>query len=305
MLPVTMRQFQVFESVARHLNHSRAAEELYLSQPAVSMQIKQVEEIIGMPLFEQAGKKLFLTEAGREMLHYSRTVLEQLQEMELVFSEMKGLERGHLNIAVVSTANYFMPQLLAKFIQSNAGIQVSLLVGNRDAVLQQITENRADFAIMGLPPEGADILAISFMQNPLVVIATPTHPLADGAGIKPRQLAQETFLFRERGSGTRSVAERYFASHRIPLPNNMEMDTNEAIKLSVQAGMGLGIISQHSIGLELETNRLRVLNVDGFPIVRNWHIVHRRNKRLSVAAQAFEQFLLTEAANLTPLASVV
>ncbi|MBI5919453.1 MAG: LysR family transcriptional regulator [Nitrosomonadales bacterium] len=304
MLPITLRQLQVFESVARHLSHSRAATELYLSQPAISMQIKQVEEIIGLPMFEQVGKKLFLTEAGREMLHYSRTVLQQIEEMESVFSEMKGLERGHLGISVVSTANYFMPQLLAKFIQLHPSISVSLNVGNRDAVLKQLSENISDLAIMGQPPAGTDILAESFMQNPLVVIAAPTHQLAAVANIKARQLAQETFLLRELGSGTRSVAERYFASHRIPLPASMAMDTNEAIKQSVQAGMGLGIISQHGIELELETRRLCILNVEGFPIVRDWYVVHRKNKRLSTAAQALKQFLLTEAERLAAPSSV-
>src|SRR5271169_515527 len=175
MLPITLRQLQVFESVARHLSHSRAAAELYLSQPAVSMQIKQAEETIGLHLFEQVGKKLFLTEAGRELLHYSRGIMQQIQEMESVFGEMKGMSRGRLNIAGVSSANYFMPQLLAKFFQQHPGIQVSLHVANRDAVIKQLDENRADLAIMGQPPEGAEMLAESFLQNPLVVIASPGH----------------------------------------------------------------------------------------------------------------------------------
>lgn len=295
MLPISLRQLQVFESVARHLSHSRAAAELYLSQPAVSMQIKQAESIIGLPLFEQVGKKLFLTEAGRELLHYSRSILQLVNEMESVFSEMKGLEHGHLNIAVVSTANYFMPQLLAKFIQAHPKIQVSLSVANRDAVIKQLTENIADLAIMGQPPEGTDMLAEAFMQNPLVVIAAPAHPLAHTKNILPKQLANETFLLREQGSGTRGVVERYFTSHRLPLPRHMEMDTNEAVKQSVQAGMGIGIISRHGIDMELETKRLVVLDVDHFPIVRHWHIVRRKNKRLSGTAQAFESFLLNEA----------
>jgi len=298
MLPLTLRQLQVFESVARHLSHSRAAAELYLSQPAVSMQIKQAEETIGLPLFEQVDKKLFLTEAGRELLHYSRGILQQMQEMEGVFSEMKGLARGRLNIAGVSSANYFMPQLLAKFFQQHPGIQVSLHVANRDAVIKQLDENRADLAIMGQPPEGAEMLAESFLQNPLVVIASPEHPLARMHHIKPGQLAQETFLLREPGSGTRDVVERFFASYRIRPPSSMEMDTNEAIKQSVQAGMGLGIISRHGIELELETGRLAILDAEHFPIVRHWYIVHRKNKRLSGAAQAFKQFLLNEAEKL-------
>jgi DNA-binding transcriptional LysR family regulator len=232
------------------------------------------------------------------MLHYSRSVLQLMQEMESVFGEMKGMERGHLNISVVSSANYFMPQLLARFIQTHPRIQVSLAVANRDAVIKQVTENTADFAIMGQPPEGTDILAEPFMQNPLVVIATPTHPLVRAKKIQPRQLASETFLLREQGSGTRGVVERFFASHHLVLPAHMEMDTNEAIKQSVQAGIGIGIISRHGIELELETKRLAVLDVANFPIVRHWHIVYRKDKRLSIAAQEFERFLLKESQSM-------
>jgi DNA-binding transcriptional LysR family regulator len=298
MLPLSLRQLQVFESVARHLSHSRAAAELFLSQPAVSMQIKQAEQTIGLPLFEQAGKKLFLTEAGREMLRYARSMLQLMQEMETVFDEMKGLERGHLNISVVSTANYFMPQLLAKFIGAHPKIKVSLSVANRDAVIKQLAENIADLAIMGQPPEGTDMVAEPFMQNPLVVIAAPTHPLARTKKIQPRQLMSETFLLREQGSGTRGVVERFFASHKLPLPAHMEMDTNEAIKQSVQAGMGIGIISRHGIEFELEAKRLIVLDVDRFPIVRHWYIVHRKDKRFSTATQEFQRFLLEESQSM-------
>jgi DNA-binding transcriptional LysR family regulator len=298
MLPITLRQLQVFESVARNLSHSRAAEELYLSQPAVSMQIKQTETAVGLPLFEQVGKKLHLTAAGTEFLHYARSMLQLMLEMESVFDEMKGLERGQLSISVVSTANYFMPQLLAKFIQAHPKIQVSLSVANRDAVIRQLTENNADLAIMGQPPQGTDMRADAFMQNPLVVIAAPAHPLAQIKRIQPKQLANETFLLREQGSGTRGVVERFFASHNLALPAHMEMDTNEAIKQSVQAGMGIGIISRHGIELELETNRLIVLDVDHFPIVRHWYIVHRKDKRPSTAAQEFEFFLLEESQGL-------
>lgn len=294
MFHVTLRQLQVFSSVARHLSHSRAAEELHLSQPAVSMQIKQLEENVGLPLFEQVGKQIHLTEAGQEMLHYSLNISQQLEEMSAVFSEMKGLERGKLNISVVSTANYFMPQLLAKFIQLHPKIHVSLHVANRDAVIKQLADNSADLAIMGQPPEGADMVAQVFMQNPLVVIAAPTHPLAHEHKIKPARLGQEYFLLREQGSGTRDVVERFFLGHHVPLPKNMHMESNEAIKQSVQAGMGLGIISRHGIELELETQRLAILDVEGFPIMRHWHIVHRKHKRLSSAAHAFKKFLLAE-----------
>ncbi len=292
MLNLTLRQLQVFATVARHLSHSRAARELYLSQPAVSMQIKQLEQNIGLPLFEQTGKQLHLTEAGREMLHYSLSITQQITEMNQVFNAMKGLEQGELNIAVVSSANYFMPQRLAQFIQAHPKIQVNLSVANRDSVLKQVIENTADFAIMGQPPSGTEMRAESFMENPLVVIAAPSHPLVTANKIQPTQLVNETFLLRERGSGTRGVVERFFASHHLPLPRNMEMDTNEAIKQSVQAGIGIGIISRHGIELELETQRLVVLDVAHFPIVRHWYIVHRKDKRPSLAAVAFEGFLL-------------
>ena len=298
MFHLTLRQLQVFEVVALHLSHSRAADELYLSQPAISMQLKQLEQSVGLPLFEQVGKKIHLTDAGREMLHYSRSISQQLQEMAAVFDEMKGLERGHLDISVVSTANYFMPQLLAKFCQQHPKIQISLHVANRDAVLQHLTENRTDLAIMGQPPEGADMLAQSFMKNLLVVIAPPLHPLCKLKRVKIKQLEQESFLLREQGSGTRNAMERFFAGHNIRFRAGMEMGTNEAIKQAVQAGMGLGIISLHNVELELETGRLAVLNVEYFPIVRHWYITHRKTKRLSTAAQAFKQFLLEEAERL-------
>jgi DNA-binding transcriptional LysR family regulator len=295
MLHITLRQLQVFEKAASHLNYSRAAEELYLSQPAVSMQIKQLEENIGLPLFEQMGKKIFLTEAGRELFHYSRNIAQQLAEMAAVFDEMKGLGQGKLTLSVVNTANYFTPRLLAEFCRRHPNINVILQVANRDAVLKQLADNSTDLAIMGRPPEGLDISAESFMENPLVVIAAPGHPLARLKRVKFAQLAQETFLSREQGSGTRSAMERVFAEHQIQPRISMEMETNEAIKQAVQAGMGLGILSLHSIELELETKRLVMLNVEHFPLLRHWFVVHRSNKRLSSATLAFKEFLLGEA----------
>lgn len=295
MLHLTLRQLQVFEKVASHLNYSRAAKELYLSQPAVSMQIKQLEGNIGLPLFEQMGKKIFLTEAGRELLHYSRSIAQQLAEMEAVFDEMKGLGQGKLTLSVVNTANYFTPQLLAKFCQHHPNINVILQVANRDAVLKHLADNSTDLAIMGQPPDGLDISAESFLDNPLVVIAAPNHPLAMLKRVKFAQLARETFLSREKGSGTRSAMERVFAEHQIQPRISMEMETNEAIKQAVQAGMGLGILSLHSIELELETKRLAMIKVEHFPLLRHWFVAHRANKRLSSAALAFKEFLLGEA----------
>src|SRR5687768_17342279 len=298
MLHVTFRQLKVFESVARHLSFSRAAEDLHLTQPAVSMQIKQLEDSVELPLFEQMGKKIYLTDAGRELYYYSRAISQQLADMELALDELKGLERGKLNISVVSTANYFAPHLLAKFCQRYNGVTVSLNVSNRETVLKHLTDNVTDLAIMGQPPDGLDIVAESFMENPLVVIAPPGHPLCRVRRIPVKRLEQETFLLREPGSGTRSAMERFFAEHRISISKGMEADTNEAIKQAVQAGMGLAIMSLHTAELELETKRLRILDVQDFPIMRHWHVVHRKNKRLSSVAQAFREFLLKEAHEL-------
>ncbi len=295
MLQFTLRQLQVFEKVANHLNYSRAAEELYLSQPAVSMQIKQLETSIGLPLFEQMGKKVFLTEAGRELFHYARSIAQQLAEMEAVFDEMKGLGKGKFTLSVVNTANYFTPKLLAKFCQRHPSINVILQVANRDAVLKQLADNSTDLAILGQPPDGLDLSAELFLDNPLVVIAPPGHPLVNLKRVKFDRLAEETFLSREQGSGTRSAMERVFEQHKIQPRISMEMETNEAIKQAVQAGMGLGILSLHSIELELETGRLAMLNVENFPLLRHWFVAHRSNKRLSSAALAFKDFLLVEA----------
>lgn len=298
MLHLTLRQLKVFESVARHLSYSRAADELHLTQPAVSMQIKQLEDNISLPLFEHLGKRIYLTEAGRELYQYSRAISQQLADMEVALDELKGMERGKLNISVVTTANYFAPHLLAKFCQRFRGVTVSLNVSNRETVLKQLTDNLIDLAIMGQPPENLDIDSESFMENPLVVVAPPNHPLCQEHNIPVKRLANETFLVRESGSGTRSAMERFFAAHKIDINKGMETDTTEAIKQAVQAGMGLGIMSQHTAELELETGRLKILEVQGFPIIRYWHVVNRKNKRLSSVANAFREFLLKEAAKL-------
>ena len=206
MLHITLRQLKVFESVARNLSFSRAAEELYLTQPAVSMQIKQLEDNIDLPLFEQMGKRIYLTDAGRELYHYSKAISQQLADMELALDELKGLERGKLNISVVSTANYFAPHLLAKFCQRYSGVTVSLNVSNRETVLKHLADNLTDLAIMGQPPDDLDIASESFMENPLVVIAPPDHPLCKMRQIPVKRLEQETFLVRERA---RALAARW------------------------------------------------------------------------------------------------
>ncbi|MHB1950914.1 MAG: LysR family transcriptional regulator [Acidiferrobacteraceae bacterium] len=298
MLHLTFRQLSVFEAVARHLSFSRAAQELHLTQPAVSMQIKQLEENVGTALFEQLGKKIYLTEAGRELSHYSRVIAQQLAEAEAVLGEIKGLHRGKLKISVASTANYFAPHLLATFSQRFPSATVSLNVTNRQTLLRQLENNELDMAVMGRPPDGLDLTAESFMENPLVVIAPVNHPLAHQHAIPLARLEQETFLIREEGSGTRMAMMRFFEANQFKLQAGMEMSSAEAIKQAVQAGLGLGVVSVHTIELELAAKRLQVLDVQGFPLRRHWYIVHRKDKRLSAMAQAFKNFLLQEAGSV-------
>jgi len=298
---LTLRQLKIFESVARHLSFTRAAEELHLTQPAVSMQVKQLEEAVGLPLFEQVGKKVFLTEAGQEMNRYSRTILATLDEAAQVFDEMRGLERGHLRIAVASTANYFVPQLLASFCQRYPGAQVSLDVTNRERLLEALSDNSTDLVIMGKPPESMELVAEVFMDNPLVAIASPAHPLAGQSDISLERLQQETFLIREQGSGTRSATERFFIEHGLSLSATMEMSSSESIKQGVEAGLGLGLLSLHTLEMELALKRLVILDVQELPILRKWYIMHRAGKRLSAVAKSFRSFVLEESAQILKL----
>lgn len=291
MLNVTLRQLKVFEAVARHLSYTRAAKTLHLSQPATSMQIKQLEEVAGIPLFEQFGKKIYLTEAGKQFQIYSQNITQQLDDLETMLANLKGMH-GKLTICVASTAGYFMPQLLAEFCKLYPNTQVSLNVTNREKLLNLLANNEMDIAIMGRPPEGHDLESVSFMENPLVVIAPTNHPLANERNIPMLRMAQETFLVRESGSGTRTAMEEFFSEHQIPLTTSTEMSTNEAIKQAVQAGMGLGILSKHTIQLELDAHRLTVLDVEDFPIQRHWYVIHRKGKHLTTVAQAFKAFVL-------------
>lgn len=294
----TFRQLKLFEAVARNSSFTRASEELHLTQPAVSTQIKQLEEEVGTPLFEHMGKKIFLTEAGREMYEFSRSIAQKFTDVRMVLDEMKGIKRGHLDIAVTSTGKYFAPYLLAAFCRQHSGITVNLDVTNRETLLRQLADNIPDMAIMGSPPDDMDLVADSFMSNPLVVIAPLDHPLANSGRIALQRLLKESFIVREKGSGTRDAIERFLEQRNLTMTTTMEMSRNEAIKHAVMAGLGLGIVSIHTLEMELTLDRLVVLNVEGFPILKDWYIVHRVGKRFSAAAQAFKEFVLSEGSTL-------
>ena len=292
---VTFRQLQVFEAVARFNSYTRAAEHLHLSQPGVSMQIKQLEESIGLPLFEHVGKKIYLTTAGREMYAYSQGIGQMLNEADTVIEQLKGLQSGRLAISVATTASHFATRLLADFSQRYEGVTISLDITNRESLRRQLEHNEPDLVIMGQPPEGVDTESEIFMENPLVMIAPSGHSLVKEKHIPLSRFEDEHFVVREGGSGTRGAIQRSFEEHGVTFHTGIEMTSNEAIKQAVEAGLGLGIVSIHTLELELETGRLAILNVENFPIIRHWHIVQRSGKRLSPVAQAFKQFVLHEA----------
>jgi len=292
---VTLRQLEVFAAVARNESFTKAAEVLHLSQPGVSMQIKQLESSIGLPLFEHIGKKIFLTDAGREMFNYSQSISQLLDEAESVLEELKGVQSGKLSISVATTASHFTTRLLAAFSQRYEGVTISLDITNRASLRDQLDVNEPDLVIMGQPPDGVDVESVAFMENPLVMIAPSNHPLAKERDIPLMRFEDEHFVVRESGSGTRSAIQRFFEVHGVTFHTGIEMSSNEAIKQAVEAGLGLGIVSIHTLELELETGRLVMLDVEDFPIIRHWHIVQRSGKRLSPVAQTFKQFVLEEA----------
>jgi DNA-binding transcriptional LysR family regulator len=291
---VTLRQLKVFEMVARHLSFTRAAEELFLTQPAVSMQIKQFEDTAGLALFERLGRKIYLTEAGEEMYRLSKDIIAKMSEADLILDEIKGSEGGRLLVSVASTVQYFAIRLLAGFCKQYPKVNVNLKVTNHKGLIQLLENNETDIVLMGKPPEGLDLVSEPLLENPLVVIAPPNHHLKDKKGISLAELRNETFLMREQGSGTRTSTERFFAENGMKISANMELNNNGAIKLGVEEGLGLGVVSQHTIDSEVRAGRLIILDVQFFPLVRTWYMVRREGKRLSAVGTAFENFVRQE-----------
>ena len=296
MKNVTLRQMRVFAAVARNLSFTRAARELHLTQPAVSQQVKLLEEEVGLPLFEQIGRKVHLAPAGVELLRYTDQAMELLRQASESLAAMRGLKRGVLKLGAVSTAKYFAPSLLSAFTPAYPEVTIKFAVGNREEIIQQLAANEIDLVIMGRPPRELDTVAEPFAKHPLVIIASPTHPLATKRRIRLNQLASQGFLIREEGSGTRASMERVFSEREVPFRVSMEVSSNETIKQAVMANMGISFISSHTVGLELAAGKLVILDVVGLPIVRDWYVIHLRDKVLAPIPAAFRTFLLEHGA---------
>ena len=298
MQHVSLRQLRVFEAAAENRSFSKAAEALHLTQPGVSMHIKELESHAGLLLFERVGRKLFVTEAGQELLVRAREVIRSLKDADEAFDGLKGLRRGRINLAIVSTAKYFAPRLLARFRDEFPQLEIRLAVNNRTSVVEQIASNEVDLAIMGRSPDTLDIVAQAFAENPHVIIAAPNHPLGVKRRIAESLVARESFIVREPGSGTRVAMQEFFDQRSLKFKVGMEMASNETIKQAVMAGMGVSFLSRHTIDLELQTRRLIVLDVRGLPLIRQWHVAHLAKKRLSPTARAFKEFVLAQGRGL-------
>lgn len=294
MRSLTLRQLRAFVEVARASSIGRAAEVLHLTQPAVSMQIRDLEGAVGLPLFERAGKGIRLTTTGEYFLVYARRIFGTLKEAEDSIARLRGLKGGRVVIGMVSTAEHFLPRLLARFRSEHPDVEIRLQLGNREQLGRALLDNDVDLAVMGRAPAALAARAEPFAANPLAIVAAPAHPLARKRRLAPAALAQEPFIVREPGSGTRAAMEQFFGEHGIAPPAIMEMSSNETIKQAVLADMGLAFLSLHTVAQELALKQLRVLDIEGLPLMRRWHIVNLTARTLSPAAEAFRYFVLSE-----------
>jgi DNA-binding transcriptional LysR family regulator len=290
---VTFRQLRVFVEVAQQGSMIRAAETLHLTPPAVSMQVKELESQVGLPLFDREGRQVCLSTAGEYFLVHARRLLSNLKDADDAMSRFKRLEHGLLTIGIVSTAKYFVPQLLARFHEEHPGVDVRLRVsGNREQLVALMQSGDADLCVMGRPPKEIATRAEAFAAHPLVFVCPPRHPLLTLGHPTVDALEGYSFIVREQGSGTRSAMAAFFAEHRFAPRITMEMSSNETIKQAVMAGMGLSFLSLHTIGLEVRSGLMHVLDVVGTPLMRMWHVVHLQSKLLSPAAEAFRYFII-------------
>jgi DNA-binding transcriptional LysR family regulator len=298
MLHATLQQLRLFESVARNQSFTRAAEEVHLTQPAVSIQVKRLEENIGSPLFEHVGKRLHLTIAGQEVYDACREILGRMRALEGALDALRGEVAGPLPIAVVSSAKYFLPYLLGSFVRRHPRVEPRLKVTNRANLLSRLNANEDDLYIMGQVPDSLSVEVYPFLENVLVVVASPDHPLAGKKNVTLSRISKERFIGREPGSGTRKAVEELFAEQGLKVVPYIELGSGEAIKQGVMAGLGIAVLSLHSLRLELASKELCVLDVEGFPLRRRWYAVHRKGKRLSMATTTFLEFLQNEGEEL-------
>jgi LysR family transcriptional regulator, low CO2-responsive transcriptional regulator len=292
MKNATFRQLRVFNEVARHLSFVRASEQLHLTPPAVTMQVKELEGHVGMPLFERKGKQVSLTTAGEYMLVYARKILATLKDAEDAAARLQRAETGVLTIGMVGTAKYFLLRLLAEFRTKHPGVEIKLAMGNREQLVKMLQNNEVDIAVMGRPPKELQTRAEPFAAHPHVFVSVPGHPLSQRGPLNVEDLRPYDFIVREQGSGTRAAMERFFEDARVEPRLTMQLDSNETLKQAVMAGLGLGFVSLHTIGQELSQNMIALLDVEGAPVVRAWNLVHTQHKLLSPAAEAFRYFVL-------------
>jgi len=293
-----LTQLRVFEASARSRCFARAAEELHLAQPTVSVQIKKLSETVGLPLFEQVGKRIFLTDAGQRLYAGCNDVFRALSDLENSLSEMRGLHSGRFQLAATSTAKCFAPRLLGAFIMRYPGIQTSLLIHNRSTLIERLNNNEDDLYLFAEPPADHEVVAQAILSNPLVVLARRDHPLARQDKIPLSRIASEPFLIREQGSGARMATLRFFEQNGLVLNVRMELSTNEAIREAILANLGISILSRYTLGLEPEQGHLVCLDVQGFPLESQWHFIYRVGKHLSPITRAFMDFARAEAQGL-------
>ena len=298
MKNATLRQLRVFEAAARHLSLTRAAEELHLTPPAVSIQIRLLEGHAHAALFERVGRHLKLTQAGEEVLARTREILAQIREAEEAIEGLASLEQGFLDVAVINAGDYFFPWILASFRDRHPRIRVRLSVGNRDELLARLAAHEIDLAVMSHPPALAEFAAEAFAPHPHVIVAAPSHPLAGKRSVSLERIASEPLITREPGSATRLAMEQAFNESGIVPRIEMEIASNETIKQAVAAGFGVGFLSAHAVQQELALGRLAVIAVKGFPVMRQWYVVHRRDRRLPLITEAFQRFVVKEGARL-------
>ncbi len=291
---ITLRQINIFIEVANHLSITKAANALFLTQPAVSMQMKQLEDMIDLPLLNHIGKKISLTQAGEEFLKYCIRIKNELYAAKELMQEFKGVKRGTLNISVASTLSHFAVQTIKKFLSQHPKIKIKFEVNNRYTVLENLKNSTADIVLMGKPPLDQDLEFSVIKENPLIVIAPANHKLKDKSNISLSELCKHTFVIREKGSGTRLAFKSLLNTNNLKLNEYMTINNNESIKLCVEAGLGLGVVSIHTTRANLRNGSIVQLDVDQFPIIKQWYIVNRKSYHLPAVAQVFRDFVINQ-----------